>query len=201
VDKSYLTKLYTNGSSMAEIADTLQCSVHKVQYWMDKYNLKRRSRSVAQYRKLNPNGDPFSIKTELSKKQTFLHGLGLGIYMGEGEKVSKSGIRVANSDPYIIKLFREFLIDICQADIKKISYSLVCFNDTKPEAAAQFWSHALNIQNIDFGKIVSIPVRGKGTYKRKSFYGVCTVSFHNMKLKSWIMEQIKNPFLAFSKPE
>jgi hypothetical protein len=36
---------------------------------------------------------------------------------------------------------------------------------------------------------------GKGTYKKKSRYGVLTIYFHNMKLKrildEWVMEAIK----------
>lgn len=87
---------------MAEIASNLNCSVHKVVYWMDKYQIKRRSYSEAVYLKLNPNGDPFKIKQKLTSWDNFLLGLGIGIFLGEGNKVVHQSLRVANSDPYIL---------------------------------------------------------------------------------------------------
>lgn len=54
--KSELENLYLSGSSMPEIAIKLQCSIHKVVYWMNKYGIKRRDRSEALYVKLNPKG-------------------------------------------------------------------------------------------------------------------------------------------------
>lgn len=174
-----------------EISEISNCSVNKVVYWMKKHKIKRRNRSTASYIKANPNGDPFKIKTPLSHADQRLFGLGMGIYWGEGEKVSKHTLRVANTDYKLITKFREFLIKICNAKTKKIRYSLVCFNDTKPTLAASYWSRNLNIPNNSFGKIVSIPKQGKGTYRRKSIHGVCTISFSNVKLKNWIMEQIQ----------
>ncbi len=59
ISKIELEKLYLSGNSMSGIAVNLQCSIHKVAYWMSKYGIKRRSRSEALYVKLNPKGDPF----------------------------------------------------------------------------------------------------------------------------------------------
>jgi len=41
-----------------------------------------------------------------------------------------------------------------------------------------------------FGKIVQIPTQGKGTYKKKSRFGVCTITVGNVKLKNWILNEI-----------
>jgi len=71
LSKNYLEKLYKNGHSMTEIAKLLDCSVHKVVYWMEKYKLSRRSLSQAIYLKSNPQGDPFKIKTKLRKEVCF----------------------------------------------------------------------------------------------------------------------------------
>jgi hypothetical protein len=93
---------------------------------MDKYEIKRRTRSDTIYLKLNPFGDPFSIKQEMNLQEMFLLGLGLGIYWGEGEKALKHAIRVANSDPYVLISFSSFLKSICGVKEEKIIYSLVC---------------------------------------------------------------------------
>jgi len=176
---------------MAEIAKKSNCSINKVTYWMSKHGIKRRSRSEAGYIKLNPEGDPFLIKKNLTKEEKFLYGLGLGIYWGEGEKASRNTVRVANTDPYLIIAFKKFLLEICQLKEQKLTYSIVCFNDTSPENAKNYWSKILKTSKEKFGKIVQVSIQGKGKYKRKSEFGVCTVTASNIKLKAWIMDEIE----------
>jgi len=181
---------------MAEIAKMHNCSVHKVEYWMDKYGIKRRSRSEATYVKRNPKGDPFRVKGHLTAHEKFLLGLGVGIYWGEGEKVTRSQIRVSNTDPRVLKAFIMFLRKICQLQKRKITYSIVCFNDTKPNTARNFWARELKISPEKFGKITQIPPQGKGTYKKKSKFGVCSAQASNLKLKSWLMNEIASVSFA-----
>ncbi len=175
---------------MSEIAVSLKCSLHKVVYWMIKYNLKRRNRSEALYLKLNPNGDPFNIKEEINSEETFLYGLGLGIYWGEGERVSKGKVRVANTDPNLLRIFRKFLIIYCQVDLSRIHYYLICFNDSNPELVKAFWAKELKISKEKFGKIVQIASQGKGSYRKKSQFGSCTIEVSNIKLKHWLMQEL-----------
>lgn len=191
--KSDLENLYLSGKSMTQISRILNCSPNKIVYWMNKYNLKRRNRSDANYLFKNPNGDPFDLSSikKLSKSNTFLYGLGIGLYWGEGEKTTKHSIRVTNSDPYVIIRFKEFLLKICNFQENRIGYSLICFNDINPHIAKKYWSKLLKISPDKFGKIVIIPSQGKGTYKKKSKYGVCTIYAGNIKLKSWLINEIE----------
>ena len=176
---------------MNEISILLKCSVHRVAYWMTKYNIKRRSHSQATYIKENPNGDPFSIKTKRSRDENLLYGIALGLFWGEGTKATAHAVRLTNTDPSMIKIFRTFLLEICRVHADKIRYSIVTFNDTNPTSAAIYWAKELEISKDKFGTIVSIPSQGKGTYKRKSINGVCTITVSNIKLKSWITDQIE----------
>lgn len=192
LSKNDLIKLYKSGMSMSEMAKYLTCSQNKVVYWMKKHKIKRRDRSEASYIKQNPDGDPFKIKSPLTNYEYFLLGLGLGIYWGEGTKASIHSVRVTNTDYKMIISFIEFLEKICQVKKEKISYSLVCFNDADPKISRDYWSKKLKISPKKFGKITSIPSRGKGTYKKKSMHGVCSVHFGNIKLKKWIDKQVKN---------
>lgn len=189
--KHTLIELYSKGMSFTGISNHLRCSIHKVAYWMRKYNIKRRSRSEAAYLQANPQGNPFHIHYPRTSSEYFLYGLGLGIYWGEGTKATNFAVRVTNSDPGIIKTFRKFLISICHIDITRVRYSIVAFNDSDIHTVQSYWSKQLKISPDRFGKIVQIPAQGKGTYKRKSQFGVCTITVSNTKLKAWIMGELK----------
>ncbi len=171
---------------MQEISDRTGWSYHRVTYWMNKYNISRRSQSEAAYIKWNPNGDPFKIKDKLNVKETELKGLGLGIFWGEGFKRTKSTVRVGNTDPELLKKFIEFLDKICGVKKEKLKFSLQIFNDLKRNKALNFWVNRLNIKPSQFYKIIVTPSRGKGTYKKKISYGVLTINFNNTKLKKII---------------
>ena len=190
ISKKQLLPLYSKGKSMAEIASKLKCSNNKIVYWMDKYQIKRRNRSDASYIKQNPNGDPFKIRKKLNSNELFLLGLTVGIYWGEGTKATPHRLSVTNTDSGLLKVFIRFLIDICRINLDKIKYYLICFNDSDPNEAKKYWSQELGISPSKFGKIVQIPPQGKGTYIKKSKFGVCTVTVSNIKLKKWMMEKI-----------
>lgn len=190
--KEKLRGLYVDKKlSMNEVANRVHCSLHTVVYCMKKFDIKRRTRSDAAYVKANPQGDPFNIKTDLTSEEQQLFGLGIGIYWGEGNKVAPHAIRVANTDPAVLRAFICFLKRICQIEVTKLHYSIVAFQDSEVKLVRKFWATQLKISESSFGTIVRIAPQGKGTYKKKSQYGVCTVTFGNIKLKEWIMSQIR----------
>lgn len=84
------------------------------------------------------------------------------------------------------------MTEICGLKTYRISYSIVCFNDVDPEAARNHWAKELKLSRQKFGKITQIPTQGRGTYKKKSKFGVCTVQANNVKLRAWMMEQISS---------
>lgn len=188
--KNQIVSKYLSGQSAYEIACELVVSENKVNYWLSKMGVKKRTVSEAIYLKANKDGDPFNIDENPELNYPLLYGLGVGLYCGEGEKVSRHNTRVANGDFRVIVAFRRFLIKVCRVKESKIRYSIVCFNDSNIEEVERYWLNKLELKGKVFGKIVQVPSQGKGTYKRKSSYGVCTLSFSNIKLKSWMMEQI-----------
>lgn len=190
--KLNLQTLYESGLSLSDIASKLDCSIHKIVYWMDKYDIPKRSISDALYRKLNPHGDPFHIKVVKTFEEEVLYGLGLGIYWGEGNKSSPHSLRVSNTDSNMIKVFIRFLKVICDVKKEKMRFSIVCFNDSNIEEVKTYWSDHIKILPEQFGKIVQVKPQGRGTYKNKSRYGVCTLTVSNIKLKQWIMSELKS---------
>lgn len=191
ISKDILIQLYQNKLSMMEISKKLNCSLNKISYWMHKYKIPRRKISNALYIKNNPLGNPYKIKKIKLDNYSFLLGLGLGIYWGEGNKADKYSIRVGTSDPNMILTFRHFLITICSVKNEKFHYSLMCFKDTNPNTAAEFWAKKLKIKKIQLGKITQIASMGKGTYKKISKNGVCTIYVYNIKLKKWLMAELE----------
>ena len=191
ITKYKLEKLYKKGLSMKEISNKTGWSSHQVDYWMGKYNISKRNHSEATYVKRNPNGDPFKIKKKLNLKEAELKALGLGLYWGEGDKSeNNTSVRLSNTDPQLIKKFREFLIKICGVKEEKIFYSLILFNDANEKEAIGFWIRYLGIERNQLGKIIHIPPQGKGTYRKKNKTGVLTIGITNKRLKEKVFEMI-----------
>lgn len=186
-----LTELYMEKKlSLSEVATKLEVSVHKVTYWMSKYQVPRRSQSEAVYIKLNPNGEPFKIKRRLTRNEAKLKYLALGLYWGEGNKASNRGLRITNTDPGVIKQFLKYLIGICQVKNDKIHFYLQTFKDNDIDLAKGYWSKQLNIDSNRINTAKPIPSMGNGSYKKLSVNGVMTMCFFNLHLKTYLMREL-----------
>jgi predicted transcriptional regulator len=188
MDKTTLERLYLNQNlSMMQISQVFHCSQHKIQYWMSKYQIERRTISDAIYKRSNPNGDPFKVRQVESLEDAFLLGMGIGLYWGEGHKRSKHSVRFANTDPQMIKTFIKFLEHICGIDTSKLRYSLQIFSDINSAEALEYWVKELEEDPSKFGKVTVTRSGSIGTYKRKNYTGVLIVNFHNYKLRDIIV--------------
>lgn len=191
IPKTNLQQLYLiEKKSMRDIAQTLSCSTHKVEYWLKKYDIGRRNRSDANYAKYNPDGDPFQIKENLSLNEERLYSLAIGLYWGEGGKTNYQSARLTNSDPNMILVYCKFLITICQIKPEKIHFHLQTFKDNNIVLAKKYWSEKLNISPDLVHTCNPIPSQGKGNYKKISTNGVMTVGVYNTHFRSWMMEQL-----------
>ena len=192
-ESELLEKLYlAEKRSSAEIAKILDCSEHKVNYWLDKFKIPKRTISDAIYLKHNPNGDPFIVRTPASADEAMLWGLGLGLYWGEGNKRNKVSVRLRNTDPRMIRKFIEFLEKLFGINRQKLRFGLQIFSDMKPKEALNFWIKEVKVPISQFQKIIVTPARGIGTYKYKTRHGVLTVYYHNKKLRDIICNAIEN---------
>lgn len=191
IPESVLRKLYFDRKqSLSEVGKTLNVSVHKVRYWMGKNNIMSRCISDATYLKHNPEGEPYKIKVDLTLKEEKTKSLALGLYWGEGNKVSSHAVRVTNSDPGVINRFHEFLLTICQVKAEKIGYYLQTFKDNDVDRAKRYWANCLGINHEEILAGKPVHSLGKGTYKKVSEHGVMTIGFFNTHLKAWIMRQL-----------
>ena len=106
---------------------------------------------------------------------------GIMLYWGEGEKQSKSSqVRLANSEPGMIKTFYLFLTKALKIESEKIFAWLLLYPDLVDPVQKNFWSKATGLPPDRFKK--SIYIRGRHPTKRLS-YGVCTVVVSSRALK------------------
>ena len=168
------------------------CSEQKINYWLKKYKIRKRTISEAIYQFKNPKGDPFKIKVPTGLTDGILYGLGLGLYWGEGEKRGGSSLRLANTDFRLINKYILFLENICGIKKTSLRFGLHIFNDVDSEKALFHWMKNLKIKRNQFYKVQITKSRGSGTYRYKSEYGVIIVYFNNTKLKKAIIDLIDN---------
>lgn len=90
--------------------------------------------------------------------QSFLL-LGLGLYMGEGEKNNNVGL--ANADAEIIKLFIRWLKTCYRVDISHLTLAVHAYTDTDVWTVEAYWSEQTGIPRQQFGK-TQIDRRKKG---------------------------------------
>lgn len=193
IQKQKLIQLYLREKkSSKEISTILSCSPNKVDYWLARHNIKKRSISDAVYQRQNPKGDPFYFKKPKTKKEWFLFGLGVGLYWGEGNKKNTFAVRLGNTDPHLIKFFLKFLKEVYAVEDQKVKFGLQIFSDMNPNTAKKFWCDFLGVESRKFIKTVVTPKRGVGTYHEKTKYGVLTVYISNKKLRNLICGEIES---------
>lgn len=192
VKKERLEILYVKRKkSVAQIARQLECSENKVNYWLKKHGIAKRSISEAVYVRANPHGDPFTPANPKTMTDAFLYGLGVGLYWGEGTKANKHTVRLGNTDPKLIKKFIEFLEYTYGVERSRLRFGLQIFSDMSETAAVRFWKRELNISKRQFMKVVVTGAQSIGTYRHKTRYGVLTVYFNNKKLRDEVCETIE----------
>lgn len=184
IKKNVLEQLYGGKKhSMKKISTMLDCSVHRVEYWLKKYRMPRRSISEAIYRMHHPKGDPFTLCPPKTAEDYILFGIGIGLYWGDGTKANLSAIRLGNTDPELLKTFLNFLVRFFDIKVSDCRFGLQIFTDINPEEALDFWSKKLKIHKRQFYKVTVTRSGSLGTYRRKSQYGVVTIYYQNRKLR------------------
>ena len=188
LEKKELVALYIGKRlSASEIAKRLRCSEHKVNYWLSKNRIIKRSISDAVYQKWNPSGDPFSTVKPKSITEAIHYGIGLGLYWGEGTKANKTSVRLGNSNPALIRRFVDFLVFFYEIDRQRLRFGLQIFGDMNEKDALRYWMNVLQVSRKQFyPKIIVTPYRGIGNYRQKTKYSLLTLFFNNRKLRDII---------------
>lgn len=195
-EKSFIDEisfLYSEGNSMPMIAEQLNVSVHKVQYWLEKENIGRRRPSeattLAYIKRFNKI--PCKIKIDsLDIEQERLLISGVMLYWAEGSKKNNNYVAFSNSDPEMVRLFLSFLRGICGVQESRLHLLLHIYTDQNEKELKNFWSEITKIPSSQFNK--TYIHQGKvGNYKKKSQYGTISLRYGDKKLFDQIIKWIR----------
>jgi len=195
IDKSRIKKIkklyYIDKLSMQDIADDLGVSINAVVYCMRKNALTRRKSNESNSIKFDKQALSFSLKKIKNNKLEMLKVIGVMLYWGEGYKAGKHTVDFANSDEGMVKLFLNFLRNICGVDEKRLRVYLYCYSNQNIPKCVDFWSRITKINKKQFTR----------PYIRKDYkegrigkmpHGMVHIRYSDKKLleiiKNWIEE-------------
>jgi hypothetical protein len=185
---------YCQGYSMKRVAEALGVSIDAVTYFMRLHDLKRRTLQEDSAIRFKNKPPSYLVKEKLTSEQKALKTVGVTLYWGEGYKTEKSnGIDLANSDVTMVRVFLQFLREICGVDEKRLRVLLYCYSNQDIEKLLKFWSKETKIPLKQFTK----------PYVRTDFrpamldrmpYGMVHIRYADKKLLKTVMgwiEEIK----------
>ncbi|MEK7148973.1 MAG: hypothetical protein AAB796_01045, partial [Patescibacteria group bacterium] len=107
----------------------------------------------------------------------------------EGDKNPKNPVRVTNTDPHMLRIFREFLKQICKLPDEKIKAHLTLYPDLREHVCKKFWASLIGIKLGYFNKTQYI----QGRHKTKRLHsGICTITVSSRQLKEKMLVWIRN---------
>jgi hypothetical protein len=201
-DKEKALELYRSGLSYGDISKKLLVSKSTLSLWFRKeqdlqstkhQNISRRvAASIENLRKHNKKRretlDALYSRAEYEAKNEFeqnsknpLFIAGVCLYWGEGDKISKNGFRIANSDPRLIRLFIAFLIKFCNAEKARIRAAILMYPDMDEERTRKYWRDNIFLGKEHFTRTVRVERRNAGVIRIGN--GVCTINYSSTFLK------------------
>jgi len=112
---------------------------------------------------------------------------GLVLYYADGERTSKSALRLSSSDAEKALLYFHFLKKACGIPAEKIRASLFIYPGQDDQSNKRFWGFALG-PTVRFTKSTLVP----GTHSaQKLRYGICTLTVSSSYLKTKMLEWLK----------
>ncbi len=130
--------------------------------------------------------------TDISLEQLRL--VGSMLYWGEGGKTDHWSVRVANSDPAIIRVMMRFFREVCKVPEDKFRAQVHTFEHADMGKTQTYWSHLTGIPQKQFYKGYKKP-SSASLQKRKTLpFGTLDLYVHDthlfLTIKGWI-EKVK----------
>lgn len=88
--------------------------------------------------------------TSISPDQLKL--IGIILYLGEGGKTGRNTVRMANSDPLVIKIMMRFFKEVCNVPKNKFRASIHTFQHADVGQTEKYWSKISGISRSQFFK-------------------------------------------------
>lgn len=103
---------------------------------------------------------------------------GVALYWGEGSKKEKSGVRVSNSDPEIIKFMLRWFKQVWNIHNDQISLAVIInkIHKNRVREVEEYWSKITKIPKGQFYKTTLIKAKNKKNYKNfLTHFGTLTI--------------------------
>ena len=191
-----ITESYGKDSlSIGQIATKFKMPASSIAYYLKKHKVEMRSRSeaVTTWYITEFSKKPFVLKKNLSQREKALKLAGVMLYWAEGAK-GGNAVKFVNSDPAMIKLFLNFLREVCGIYDDRLKLLIHLYPDHNNASLKKFWSGVTGVPESNFYQSY-LHVGKKGTYKNKSLYGTLAVNYSDKKLltqiNSWTKEYQK----------
>ncbi len=112
---------------------------------------------------------------------------GISIYWGEGDSKDKNPLRMANSDPRMIRVYCEFLKKGMHIPKEKIKAWVLLYPELDKKKCESFWQKTCGLGRENFVK--SQIIQGRHKTKRLEM-GVCNIvvnsRYEKLKMLTWI---------------
>lgn len=171
IEKEKARALRKKGYSINQIVKEADLTKASVSVWvrditltkLQKNKLSERGRSVESIEKRRVN----RLLNEKNKRQIVIDNarkdfnnisleqlklIGIVLYLGEGGKTKRGMVRLANSDPIVIKMMMRFFREICKVPSDKFRASIHTFAHADIEKTEKYWSKISGIPRSQFFK-------------------------------------------------
>ena len=208
------------GASIKEIARRLEVSVSSVSLWVrdieltpeqhrrlllgnPAYNRQlagwRANRRRARERRLAAQAEG----REIARRQDPLHLAGCMLFWAEGDKC-RNAVRVANSDPEVLRMFLRFLRQCYGAPVERVAISCNLFADhiQRQREIEDFWLRTLGLPRSCLRKSI-VNVYSKYSQKKRKNklpHGTCKVVYSDTQTVQSIYGAIQE-YAGFERPE
>ena len=131
-----------------------------------------------------------------------LHLTGCMLYWAEGAK-SRNVVKLVNSDPHMIAMFRRFLVEALAIEPMKIRFSINVYttNGLSIDEIEQYWLRILDLPPACARKhtLNHMPTSSSGRAKNKLPYGVCSVIVDSTRMVQHIYGAVQE-YAGFDEP-
>jgi len=213
-EKEKAIALRKKGYSYAEILKEVPVAKSTLSLWLRSVGLSKSQKQRLSKKKLagiQRGGDARRKerveRTKLIKKQAKqelpsinkrdLWMVGIALYWGEGTKERQKAVPVelGNSDPYLIKLFLKWLIEICEVSETDIGFKIYLHENARHKLSKvkKYWSSVTGFSIRDFDKVIWKKHNIKTVRKNvgDNYFGLLTIRVKksadlNRKITGWI---------------
>ncbi len=207
-DKVRAYELRRNGKSYSEIRAALRIPKSTLASWFKKEGWSKKIRArlgakasfsfpaktiaVARSNRIRWNAWRQAFRDQAEgefpvRKARPLFLAGTMLYWGKGGKSPTSILKLADSDPVMVRTFFNFLKRELGVPPDTIGVYLVLYPDLSDDMMKSFWSKATGIPHSQFRR--SVYIKSRRPSKRLS-YGVCNIYVNNKGLKEKILTWI-----------